>query len=69
MEKEKKTGRLSSRKKAELVLELLRGKSIEELSRTNKVAVHQLTGWHETFVKAGTEGFKKAPVKGREAKH
>ena len=67
MEAEKKSGRISSRKKTELVVELLRGSSIEELCRTNKIPVHQLSQWRDVFIKAGSNGFKKQAVKSREA--
>ena len=61
MENKTKRTRKSSIKKTEIVLELLRGASIEELSRKNKVAVHELTNWRETFIQHGSSGFKKKP--------
>ena len=60
MENKIKKSRISSKRKTEIVLELLRGASIEVLSRQNKVAVHQLTQWREQFIKHGSMGFKKS---------
>ncbi len=51
--------RISSKKKAEIVLELLRGVSLEELSRTNKVAVHEVTQWRDLFIKHGSQAFQR----------
>jgi transposase len=56
-----KKRRMSSKQKTEIVLELLRGASIEELSRTNKVAVHELTTWRANFITNGSMCFKKKP--------
>ncbi len=61
MENKSRKKRVSSKKKTEIVLELLRGGSIEELSRTNKVAVHELTSWREQFIATGSSAFKKVP--------
>jgi len=54
MENSIKKTRLSTKKKTEIVLDLLRGTSVEELSRTNKVAVHQITQWRDSFIQSGT---------------
>lgn len=56
--------RISSKLKAELVLALLRGESIEELSRSNEVAIHELSSWRDGFLKKGQESFKRANKKG-----
>jgi len=61
MEKNLQKTRLSTKKKTEIVLELLRGASIEELSRTNKVAVHQINQWRDKFIQSGTSGLNKQP--------
>ncbi len=61
MDNKIKITRLSSTKKTEIVLELLRGASIEELSRQNKIAVHELSKWRELFIENGSKGFKKLP--------
>jgi transposase-like protein len=54
MDKNIKKTRLSNKKKSEIVLEVLRGVSIEELSRTNKVAVYQINQWRDKFIQQGT---------------
>ena len=58
MENRIKKTRISSAKKTEIVLELLRGMSIEELSRIHKIAVHQVIDWRDVFIKYGSNGFK-----------
>jgi transposase-like protein len=60
MENKIKRRRISVKKKTEIVLELLRGASIEELSRQNKVAVHELTRWREQFIENGSLACKKS---------
>jgi len=59
MENKTKKSRISSKVKTEIVLDLLRGVSIEELSRQNKIAIHQLTLWREQFIEKGSQAFKK----------
>lgn len=54
-----KQQRKSAKKKTELVLELLRGKPIDEVNRENQVTVADLTEWREHFLKQGEQGFKK----------
>lgn len=61
MEKRKYKARISRKKKVDIVLELLRGESLEELSRNHKVAIHELNQWRETFVSSGESGFKTSP--------
>ena len=56
-----KKKRTSAKMKAQLVLELLRGKPIEEVSRENQVTIADLSEWRTTFLKAGEDGFKKHP--------
>jgi hypothetical protein len=45
---------------------MLRGESLEELSRSLKVPVHELEGWRESFLRAGHEGLKVRPADFRE---
>lgn len=59
MENKSKRLRISSKKKTEIVLELLRGVSLEELSRLNKVAVHEITAWRDAFIESGSKGFRR----------
>jgi transposase len=63
MEKRKYKTRISRQTKVETVLSLLRGDSIEELSRIAKVGVHEVNSWKETFLSHGELGFKKAANK------
>jgi transposase-like protein len=50
--------RWSAGKKTEAVLRLLRGESLEELSRELKVEAHRLAAWRDDFLAAGTQGLK-----------
>jgi transposase len=56
-----KQKRKSAKKKTQVVLELLRGKPIEEVSREQQVTVADLTEWRDIFLKQGEQGFKKRP--------
>ncbi|MCK5136003.1 MAG: helix-turn-helix domain-containing protein [Bacteroidales bacterium] len=53
--------RKSAKLKAQIVLELLRGKPIEEVSREYQVTVADLSEWRDGFIKNGEAGFKKHP--------
>ncbi len=64
-----KKKRKSAKMKAQLVLELLRGKPIEEVSRENEVTISDLSEWRTTFLKAGEDGFKKHPEDRRIAEY
>jgi transposase-like protein len=55
---EEKQGRWSAQKKAEVVLRLLRGESIDALSRECVVSVEALSRWREDFIAAGMAGLK-----------
>lgn len=55
---EEKQGRWSTGKKAEAVLRLLRGESIDTVCRECKITVEILTHWRDEFVKAGIAGLK-----------
>jgi transposase-like protein len=50
--------RWSAGKKTEGVLRLLRGESLEELSRELKVEAHRLAAWRDDFLAAGRQGLK-----------
>lgn len=67
MENKVKRLRISSNKKTEIVLELLRGASLEELSRINKVAVHEITAWRNVFIESGSKGFKNVKKDGNQS--
>ena len=51
--------RKSAKIKTQIVLELLRGKPIEEVSREYQVTVADLSEWRESFIKNGESGFKR----------
>jgi transposase len=48
--------RWSAGKKLEAVLRLLRGESLEELSRELQVEAHRLAAWRDGFLEGGKEG-------------
>ena len=50
--------RWSAGKKLEAVLRLLRGESLEELSRELQVEAHRLAAWRDDFLEGGKEGLK-----------
>lgn len=50
--------RWSARKKAELILQLLRGESIDVLSRENCLSVSTITEWRDQFLEGGLSNFK-----------
>jgi transposase-like protein len=50
--------RWSAGKKTDAVLRLLRGESLEELSRELKVEAHRLAAWRDDFLAAGKHGLK-----------
>ena len=54
--------RWSARKKADAVVRLLRGESVDELSRELRVEAHRLQAWRDEFVASGLEGLKGKPL-------
>ena len=50
--------RWSAGKKMEAVLRLLRGESLEELSRELQVEAHRLAAWRDDFLEGGKEALK-----------
>src|SRR5215211_8138631 len=50
--------RWSAGKKTEVVLRLLRGESLEELSRELQVEAHRLAAWRDDFLEGGKEALK-----------
>ena len=50
--------RWSAGKKTEVVLRLLRGESLEELSWELQVEAHRLAAWRDGFLAAGSQGLK-----------
>jgi hypothetical protein len=57
--------RKSAKYKKELVLELLRGGSMDTIARREGVTVHELDEWRETFISSGEDGFKRKPKESR----
>ena len=51
--------RWSAKAKIEVVLRLLRGESIEAVSREVQVPAHELEAWRRTFLEAGADGLKR----------
>lgn len=51
-------GRWSSRRKAAVVLELLRGADLESTSRKYRLTAATLTEWRDSFLAAGEAGLK-----------
>lgn len=54
--------RWSARKKADAVVRMLRGESLEELSRELRVEAHRLQAWRDEFVAGGPEGLQGKPL-------
>jgi transposase len=42
----------------DVVLRLLRGESLEELSRELKIEAHRLAAWRDDFLEGGKQGLK-----------
>lgn len=55
---EEKQGRWTASKKAEMVLRLLRGETLDALSRECEVTVEALNKWREDFIAGGVAGLK-----------
>jgi transposase-like protein len=58
MEKKK---RKSASFKTSVVMELLRGESIEGISRKHGLTMAELSEWRDAFIANGMDGFKKKP--------
>ena len=50
--------RWSVQRKAELVLRLLRGETLDVVSRESQVPAHELESWKRSFLEQGTRGLK-----------
>jgi len=50
--------RWSAGKKMEVVLRLLRGESLDELSRKLQVEAHRLAAWRDDFLEGGKDALK-----------
>lgn len=60
--------RWSARKKADAVVRLLRGESLDELSRELRVEAHRLQAWRDEFLAGGIEGLKARPLQPEDRK-
>ena len=56
-----KKKRMSSAKKEELVLRLLRGEDVESVSRESGIAMHALQQWLESYKRGGRQNLKAHP--------
>jgi len=52
--------RWSAKRKTEVVLRLLRGEELEEVSREIQVPAHEIEDWRRVFLKSGSRGLKRA---------
>lgn len=50
--------RWSVQRKTEVVLRLLRGEALEEVSRQSQVPAHELESWKRVFLETGTRGLR-----------
>ncbi len=50
--------RWSAQRKMELVLRLLRGESLDLVSRESQVPAHELESWHRVFLEHGKRGLR-----------
>jgi hypothetical protein len=57
----KKKNYWTSKRKVEVVLQLLRGEEIEFLSRKYEVTVSDISQWRDAFLFNGENGFKRSP--------
>ena len=56
-----KKKRKSASFKTSVVMELLRGESIEGISRKHGLTMAELSEWRDAFIANGMDGFKKKP--------
>ena len=61
--------RITTKIKSFLVLRILRGESIEEIARTEKVTIADLTTWRDQFLKGGANSLKRNPQKSKELEY
>ena len=65
MEKKK---RKSASFKTSVVMELLRGETIENISRKHGLTMAELSEWRDAFIANGMDGFKKKPEEAKLAR-
>src|SRR5919202_6336851 len=59
-------GRWSSRRKTEVVLRVLRGESLDALSRELGVTAATIANWRDTFLAGGQAGLRSRPADERD---
>ena len=52
---------MTSKRKTEIVLQLLRGEDMEMLSRKYEVTMSDIGQWRDIFLSNGENGFKRSP--------
>mgnify|MGYP003393645333 FL=1 len=65
MEKQK---RKSASFKTSVVMELLRGETIENISRKHGLTMAEISEWRDAFIANGMDGFKKKPEEAKLAR-
>jgi hypothetical protein len=63
-----KEGRWSARRKADAVVRLLRGESLDELSWELRVEAHRLQAWRDEFLAGGLGDLKARPLQPEDRK-
>lgn len=61
--------RMSSKKKTSIVLRVLRGESLDEVSRTEQVTMADLSSWRDLFLAYGEQGLKRSPKGSKAAEY
>ena len=51
-------GRYSSKNKTKIVLEYIKGETLDALSRKHKLPAHLISEWHEKFINGGQTNLK-----------
>lgn len=51
-------GRYSSKNKMKIVIEHIKGESLDALSRKHKIPAHLISEWHEKFLESGQSGLR-----------
>lgn len=51
-------GRYSSKNKMKIVMEHIKGESLDALSRKHKIPAHLVSEWHEKFINGGQANLK-----------
>ena len=64
----KKQKRKSASFKTSVVMELLRGESIEGISRKHGLTMAEISEWRDAFIANGMDGFKKKPEEAKLAR-